>query len=111
MKIKLVLVDDHSIFRQGIKMIVNSEADMEIVGEADSALDGLELIKTLKPDIAVLDVNLPNRNGFALLQDIQRSLPNLPVLFLTMHPEEIFAVRAMQSGAKGYLCKNTSSKD
>ena len=66
---------------------------------------------TSQPDIAVLDINLPDRNGFELLEDIQRSLPQLPVLFLTMHPEEIFAVRAMQSGAKGYLCKNTSSKD
>ena len=111
MKIKLVLVDDHSIVRQGIKMIVNSEADMEIVGEAACALDGLELIKTLQPDIAILDINLPDRNGFELLQDIQRCQPNLPVLFLTMHPEEILAVRAMQAGAKGYLCKNCSSEE
>ncbi len=111
MKIKLVLVDDHSIVRQGIKMIVNSEADMEIVGEAACALNGLELIKTLQPDIAILDINLPDRNGFELLQDIQRCQPNLPVLFLTMHPEEILAVRAMQAGAKGYLCKNCSSEE
>ncbi len=111
MKIKLVLVDDHSIVRQGIRMLVNSEADMEIVGEAACALNGLELIKTLQPDIAILDINLPDRNGFELLQDIQRCQPNLPVLFLTMHPEEILAVRAMQAGAKGYLCKNCSSEE
>ena len=111
MKIKLVLVDDHSIVRQGIRLIVNSEVDMEVVGEAACALDGLDLIKTLQPDIAVLDINLPDRNGFELLQDIQRSLPHLPVLFLTMHPEEILAVRAMQAGAKGYLCKHCSSEE
>ena len=69
------------------------------------------LEKTSQPDIAVLDINLPDRNGFELLQDIQRSQPNLPVLFLTMHPEEILALRAMQAGAKGYLCKNCSSEE
>ena len=59
----------------------------------------------------VLDINLPDRNGFDLLQDIQRSQPHLPVLFLTMHPEEILAVRAMHAGAKGYLCKDSSSEE
>ena len=71
----------------------------------------MHMENTSQPDIAVLDINLPDRNGFELLQDIQRSLPQLPVLFLTMHPEEILAVRAMQAGAKGYLCKNCSSEE
>ncbi len=111
MNLKLVIVDDHGIVRQGIRLIIESEADMEVVGEADCAKDGLAIITAKKPDIAILDVNLPDQNGFDLLRDIKLSHPDLPVLFLTIHPEEILAVRALQAGAKGYLCKDSSSDE
>ena len=111
MNLKLVIVDDHGIVRQGIRLIIESEADMEVVGEADCARDGLAIITAKKPDIAILDVNLPDQNGFDLLRDIKLSHPDLPVLFLTIHPEEILAVRALQAGAKGYLCKDSSSDE
>ena len=111
MNLKLVIVDDHGIVRQGIRLIIESEADMEVVGEADSARDGLAIITAKKPDIAILDVNLPDQNGFDLLRDIKLTHPDLPVLFLTIHPEEILAVRALQAGAKGYLCKDSSSDE
>ncbi len=111
MNLKLVIVDDHGIVRQGIRLIIESEADMEVVGEADCAKDGLAIITAKKPDIAILDVNLPDQNGFDLLRDIKLTHPDLPVLFLTIHPEEILAVRALQAGAKGYLCKDSSSDE
>ena len=111
MNLKLVIVDDHGIVRQGIRLIIESEADMEVVGEADCARDGLAIITAKKPDIAILDVNLPDQNGFDLLRDIKLTHPDLPVLFLTIHPEEILAVRALQAGAKGYLCKDSSSDE
>jgi len=84
MKLKLVIVDDHGIVRQGIRLIIESEADMEVIGEAESTRDGLATITTKKPDIAILDVNLPDQNGFDLLRDIKLTHPDLPVLFLTM---------------------------
>lgn len=111
MKLRLVIADDHGIVRQGIRMIIESEADMEVVGEAAYAYEALAIITAQKPDIAILDINLPDQNGFDLLQDIRRELPHLPVLFLTIHPEEIFALRAMQAGAQGYLCKDSSSDE
>ena len=110
-KLRLVIADDHGIVRQGIRMIIESEEDMEVVGEAAWAYEALAIITAQKPDIAILDINLPDQNGFDLLQDIRRELPHLPVLFLTIHPEEIFAVRAMQAGAQGYLCKDSSSDE
>jgi two-component system invasion response regulator UvrY len=111
MKLRLVIADDHGILRQGIRMIIESEADMEVVAEATCAQEALALITTHKPDIAIIDINLPDKNGFDLLQDIRREQPDLPVIFLTMHPEEIFAMRALQAGARGYLCKDSSSDE
>ena len=111
MNLKLVIVDDHGIVRQGIRLIIESEAGMEVVGEADSAEDGLAIIAAKKPDIAILDINLPDQNGFNLLRDIRLAHPDLPVLFLTIHPEEILAVRALQAGAKEYFCKDCSSDE
>jgi two-component system invasion response regulator UvrY len=111
MKLRLVIADDHGILRHGIRMIIESEADMEVVAEAACAQEALALISSHKPDIAIIDINLPDKNGFDLLKDIRREQPHLPVMFLTMHPEEIFAVRALQAGARGYLCKGSSSDE
>lgn len=111
MKLRLAIADDHGIMRQGIRKIIESEADMEVIGEAACAREAFTLITSLKPDIAILDINLPDQNGFDLMKDIRRNLPHLPVLFLTFHPEEIFAMRAMQAGAQGYLCKESSSEE
>jgi two-component system invasion response regulator UvrY len=111
MKLRLVIADDHEIVRHGIRMIIESEADMEVVAEAACAREALAMITAQKPDIAVLDINLPDQNGFDLLQEIRRKQPHLPVMFLTIHPEEIFAMRALQAGAQGYLCKDSSSDE
>ncbi len=111
MKLKLVLVEDHGIVRQGIRLIIESEADMEVIGEASCGREGLAIIAAQKPDIAILDINLPDINGMDMLREIRLIHPDLPVLLLTIHAEEILAVRALQAGAKGYLCKDSSSDE
>ena len=99
----MLLVDDHPIVRQGMSQLLNREPDLMVCGEADSAHQALSLLKTLKPDLAILDVSLEDRNGIELLKDILIRFPKLPVLILSMHHESLYAERALHAGAKGYI--------
>ena len=101
----MLLVDDHPIVRQGMSQLLNREPDLMVCGEADSAHQALSLLKTLKPDLAILDVSLEDRNGIELLKDILVRFPKLPVLILSMHHESLYAERALHAGAKGYIMK------
>ena len=101
----MLLVDDHPIVRQGMSQLLNREPDLMVCGEADSAHQALSLLKTLKPDLAILDVSLEDRNGIELLKDIRVRFPKLPVLILSMHHESLYAERALHAGAKGYIMK------
>ena len=101
----MLLVDDHPIVRQGMSQLLNREPDLMVCGEADSAHQALSLLKTLKPDLAILDVSLEDRNGIELLKDILFRFPKLPVLILSMHHESLYAERALHAGAKGYIMK------
>lgn len=101
----MLLVDDHPIVRQGMSQLLNREPDLMVCGEADSAHQALTLLKTVKPDIAIIDVSLEDRNGIELLKDILVRFPKLPVLVLSMHHESLYAERALHAGAKGYIMK------
>jgi DNA-binding NarL/FixJ family response regulator len=108
---KVLIVDDHPIVRAGLKQVLGRAADIIVAGEADNADDALAQVRREDWDLLVLDVSLPGRSGLDLLRDLRRVKPALPVLVLSMHPEEELAVRAIRAGASGYLCKDCSATD
>ncbi|MBL9204796.1 MAG: response regulator transcription factor [Opitutaceae bacterium] len=108
-KRRLFLVDDHPVTRQGVAALINQEADLEVCGEADSAPQALQLIQTLAPDLAVVDITLKTTSGIELLKNLKAVMPDLPVLIMSMHDESLYAERALRAGAKGYIMKHEAS--
>lgn len=108
--IKLLIVDDHPVVRRGVKEILEDETDLEIT-ETDDGRAVLRLIKEQSFDLIVLDLDLPGKSGLDLLQEIKRDCPNLPVLILSIYPEEQFAVRVLRAGAAGFISKDSAPDD
>lgn len=104
-KKRIYIVDDHPLMRKGIAMTLDSEVDLEVCGQAESAELALNEIKELMPDVAVIDISLPGMNGIELLKTLLPQIPNLKVLIVSRHDEELYAERAIRAGAKGYLMK------
>jgi DNA-binding NarL/FixJ family response regulator len=104
-KHKIFLVDDHPIVRQGLAQLIDSEADMAVVGQGEDAYGSLRAIKTVKPDLCLVDVSLKDSDGIELLKELKSHAPDLPVLILSMHDETLYAERALRAGAKGYIMK------
>lgn len=109
--IKVFIVDDHEIIRQGLKMILKEEADIHVVGEASNGEEAILKIKKAECDIMLLDMNMPGRSGIDLLSDIKALKPKMHILVLSIHPEDKFALRTLKSGASGYLCKDTALEE
>ena len=107
-KIDILMIDDHSIVRNGIKMMLGTTDDIEIVAEAESAEEAQRLLHKGIFDVVLLDIELPGMNGFEFLKILHVSHPKLPILMLSMHPENIYGPRALKFGASGYLSKNSS---
>ncbi len=105
--LKILITDDHQIFREGMKHFINREVDMKVCCEASSGEEALQLILDNDVDVVILDIGLPGRNGLDVLQDIRKQKPQLPVLVFSMYPEENYAVRAFKAGADGYLSKDS----
>ena len=110
-KIHVFLVDDHLIFRQGIKLVLEMEGDMVVCGEADGAAMALAKIESLEVDLALVDLQLRNSNGLELIKDLQIRYPKLPILVLSMHDEGFYAERALRAGARGYINKEGGRDD
>jgi DNA-binding NarL/FixJ family response regulator len=109
--IRVLIVDDHQIVRRGLKEIFSDEfADLN-VGEAETSKAALELVVTQDWDIVLMDINIPGRNGLEVLEEVKRLRPRTPVLVLSAYPEEEFAIRALKSGASGYLNKSRASDE
>lgn len=106
--IKVFIVDDHEIIREGLKKILKEESDLLVVGEAQNGDEVLQKIHDIDCDIMLLDMNMPGRNGLDLLGDLKALKPKLHILVLSIHPEDKFALRTLKSGASGYLCKDTA---
>ena len=104
-KTKILLVEDHPIFRQGLVQLINSTNDMMVCGEAEDFAETLRLIKDLSPDLALVDITLKNRNGIELIKDIKLRYPDIKIIVLSMHDEKVYAERALRAGAKGYIMK------
>jgi DNA-binding NarL/FixJ family response regulator len=110
-KNKVLIVDDHPIIRQGLKELIDQEPDLAVCGEADNALDALKAVKTLQPDIAIVDISLnKDMSGLELLKDFKIRFPHLPALVLSMHDESIFAERVLRAGARGYVMKEEATE-
>ncbi len=108
---KILLVDDHSIVRQGLKNLIELEADLEVAGEASSGVEALNLVRKNTFDIIVLDISMPDKNGVDTLHDLQHIAPDLPVLILSGYAEAQYALNLTRSGCKGYLSKDADSDE
>ena len=106
--IKVLLADDHSIVREGLRRIVEESGDMEVVAEASDGKEAIHKIRKNRPDVAVIDISMPEIDGLEVLQQLQPEYPELPILILTMHEEQQYAVRAIEAGAKGYITKKSA---
>lgn len=104
-KNRILIVDDHPLFRHGIGDLINAEPDLEVCGEADSAPAALEAIRQLVPDLVTVDISLRGANGIELLKSIKAEHSRLPLLVLSMHDEQLYALRALRAGARGYIMK------
>ena len=103
---RIVLVDDHPLFRKGLEQLINSTDETCCVcGEAGDAAEGMTVIRSLKPDLAIVDLSLPGANGIELIKNIRAEFPKLPVLILSMYDESLYALRALRAGAQGYVMK------
>ncbi len=109
--IKIFIADDHPLIRKGIKEIFEEEIDIKVIGDAAYPHEVLEGLKKLEPDVLITDLSMPGRSGLDLISDIKQLFPKLPVLVLTMHPEDRFAVRALKAGAFGYLTKDAKPEE
>jgi DNA-binding NarL/FixJ family response regulator len=106
--IRIVIADDHAIVRRGLKQIVDEEPDLQVIGEAADAAEVLGLLRRDDADVLVLDINMPGRSGLEVLSDVKQRWPKLPVLVLSVHPEEQYAMRVLKAGAAGYLTKDSA---
>ena len=109
--IRVFLADDHTLVRQGIKRILQSEPDMQVVGEAADSFEVLRAIGAIPVDVLVLDLSMPGPGGLEVLSDLRERRSKPPVLVVSMHPETRFAIRAFRLGAAGYLTKERAAED
>lgn len=103
--IKILVVDDHAIVREGLKQIVAEETDMQVTGEAENSVQLFDLLKNGEFDIVVLDVSMPGKSGLEALKEIRTNYPKIPVLILSMYSEDQYGLRAIKAGASGFLKK------
>lgn len=106
--IRVLIVDDHAIFRAGLKQVIADESDLEVAGEAGNAQDAIELARGAgSGDVMLLDISMPDRSGLEVLKRVRQMSPQLPVLILSVYPEDQYAVRMLRAGASGYLTKES----
>lgn len=111
MKIKIILADDHSIIREGLRPLLEKEPDMEVVGEAENGRQALALAQTLKPDVAIMDISMPDLNGIEATRQIRQDFPQCKVIGLSVHTDNQYVARMIQAGASGYLPKSCAFKE
>jgi two-component system, NarL family, invasion response regulator UvrY len=109
--IKILIADDHAVVRRGLKQILAEEHDMTIFGEARNAQEVLKNVREMNWDIVILDITMPDRSGVDVLKELKNIRPQLPVLVLSMHPEDQYAVRVLKAGAAGYMTKESAPEE
>jgi len=106
--IKILIADDHALIRKGLKQILDDSPDMRVTGEAENGMQAIQMSLENQYDMILLDISLPDKNGIDVLKQIKANTPNTPVLMLSMHAEDQYAVRSMKAGAAGYLNKQSA---
>lgn len=106
--IRVLIADDHAIVRQGLRQILSDTPDLTVAGEADNGVEAVQMVRGGEWDVVLMDVSMPDRNGIDALKLIKKEFPRLPVLILSMYPEEQYAIRALKAGAAGYLTKQSA---
>ena len=108
--IKIIIADDHPLFRRGLKHALEETNDIQVIGESSNGEDLLSLIKDCIPEIILLDISMPGKSGLDLLKQLKSEHPKLPILILSVYPEEQYAVRFLKAGASGYLTKESAAE-
>jgi two-component system invasion response regulator UvrY len=109
--IRVIVADDHMLVRQGLRRLLEDAPDIEVVGEAGTGQETMKLISTVSCSLLLLDISLPDRNGLEVLKDVHALRPHLPVLILSVYPEDQYAIRAFRAGAAGYLMKAAAANE
>jgi len=110
-KIRVLLADDHTLIRAGLRMVVEAQPDLAVVAEADDGRDAVAKAQALKPDVVVMDIGMPGLNGIEAARQIREALPDTQVVMLSMHSDEGYVLRALKAGAKAYLLKDSAEAD
>ena len=110
-KIRILLADDHKLMRSGLRLLIEQQPDLSVVGEAGDGREAVSMVKSLRPDVTVMDIGMPNLNGIEASHQITHSHPEIAVVMLSMHADESYVLRALKAGAKGYLLKDSAEAD
>lgn len=111
MSVKVALIDDHPIVRQGLRNLLQTEASLDVIAEADDGITGLELVQRVKPDVLIVDLMMPGLNGLDLIKQVLKRLPRLRILVLSMQSADSYVVEALKAGAAGYVLKETGPSE
>ena len=111
MKTRLLLVDDHAVVRVGLRMLLEGEPDFEIVGEADSASEAINQVAQFRPDVVLMDIDLPDLSGIEATREIKRLSPSIAIVALTIHEDEAYFFKMLEAGAIGYIPKRSAPED
>lgn len=110
-KIRILLADDHQLMRSGIRLMLERESDLSVVGEASDGREAVALAKSLRPDVVVMDIGMANLNGIEAAQQVTQNRPEVAIVMLSMHSDESYVLRALKAGARGYLLKDSAEAD
>jgi two-component system response regulator NreC len=110
-KIRVLIADDHTIVREGIRMILTAQPDIEVVGEAANGQEAIDLTRKLRPDVVVMDISMPGVSGINATKAIKAEMPEVNVLALTMHEDETYVFQLLKAGASGYVLKRGAASD
>jgi two-component system, NarL family, response regulator NreC len=109
--IRIILADNYAVMRRGLRLVLEGQKDFEVVGDASDGREAVALVETLKPDVAVLDITMPNMNGIEAARQISAKQPGVSIVVLSMHSDEGYVLRALKAGARGYLSKESPEAD